>query len=341
MTDATTVIAAATTRPAAAPAPGPEINVSIINYRTAEMTLRCLASLLKTHDDLHLHVTVVDNASGDGSGERIADWIAAQPAGTPVTLIRSARNTGFSGGHNLGMTAQPSARFHLILNSDALVRPGTLRALLAAAQAHPDAGLLAPRLEWDDGVPQISAFRRHSPLSELIRGAATGPVTALLRRWEVPLPLPPAPAEIAWVSFACVLLRAEAAAQVGPMDEGYFLYFEDADHCARLTRAGWRIVQVPEARVVHLRGGSAPVKSLAAARKRLPAYWYASRTRLLYRLHGRAGLLAANLAWHFGRGIAQARRLVGRPVPPAVAREARDIWTNFLDPLGDPRRPEA
>ena len=326
---------------AASPPAAPLLNVSVINYRTAETTLRCLETLLEAVDGLDARVTVVDNASGDGSAERIDAWIAAQPADAPVALVRSPRNTGFSGGHNLGMAAQPGARFHLILNSDALVRPGALRALLAAAEAHPDAGLIAPRLEWEDGTPQISAFRRHSPPSELIRGAATGPVTALLRRWDVSLPLPPDPTEIAWVSFACVLLRAEAAAQVGPMDEGYFLYFEDADHCARLTAAGWRILQVPEARVIHLRGGSAPVKALAAAHRRLPAYWYASRTRLLYRLHGRAGLLAANLAWHLGRGIAQLRRLVGKPVPPAVEHEARDIWTNFLDPLGDPRRPEA
>jgi N-acetylglucosaminyl-diphospho-decaprenol L-rhamnosyltransferase len=326
--------------PVPSPASAPvTLNVSLINYRTAEMTIRCVASLLAAREGIDLHVAVVDNASGDGSAECIAAWIAAQPPGAPVSLIRSARNTGFSGGHNLGMAAR-SARFHLILNSDALVRPGALGALLAAAEANPRAGLIAPRLEGEDGTPQTSAFRRPSPFSELIRGAASGPVTALLRRWEVPLPPPPDPAEVAWVSFACVLLRAEAAAEAGPMDEGYFLYFEDADHCARLTRAGWTIALAPEARIVHLRGGSAPVKGLAAARKRLPAYWYASRTRLLHRLHGRGGLLAANLAWHLGRGLAQARRLAGKPVPRANAHEARDIWTNFLSPQGDPRRPK-
>lgn len=317
------------------------LNVSIINYRTAETTIRCLESLLPALDGCDARVSLVDNASGDGSAERLADWIAARPAAdrARVALIRSPRNGGFSAGHNLGMAAQP-ARFHLILNSDALVRPGAPAALLAAAEATPRAGLIAPRLEYEDGTAQISAFRRPSPLSELIRGAASGPVTRLLRRWDVPLPLSPDPGEVDWVSFACVLLSAEAAAETGPMDEGYFLYFEDADHCARLTRAGWSIALAPEARVVHLRGASAPVKALAAERKRLPAYWYASRTRLMRRLHGPLGPLAANLAWHLGRGIAQLRRLAGRPVPPAVAHEARDVWTNILDPLGEPRRIE-
>ncbi|MEM9759769.1 MAG: glycosyltransferase family 2 protein [Pseudomonadota bacterium] len=314
------------------------LNVSIINYRTAETTRRCLDALMAAaHPDAA--VTIVDNASGDGSAEAITDWIAAAPRSIPVALIRFPRNTGFSGGHNQGMAAQPGARFHLILNSDALVRPGALDALLAAAEANPKAGLIAPRLEWEDGEIQTSAFRKHSPFSELIRGAVTGPVTTLLHRWDVPLPPPTDPKEVDWVSFACVLLRAEALKDVGHMDEGYFLYFEDADYCHRLSQAGWEIAFAPEARIVHLRGGSAPVKSLAAARKRLPAYWYASRTRLLYRLHGHTGLLAANLLWHLGRGIAQLRRLFGKPVPQAVDGEWRDIWINFLDPLGDPRAP--
>lgn len=325
--------------PGPATAPAVEVNISIINYRTAEMTIRCAASALETLDGIDAWISIVDNASGGGEADRIAAWIAGLPAGSPVSLVRSPLNTGFSGGHNLGMGAR-AARFHLLFNSDAELRPGALRLLLDAARAHPRAGLVAPRLEWDDGTPQISAFRHHSPLSELIRGAGSGPVTALLGRWNVPLPLDPDPAQVEWVSFACVLLRAEAAAQVGPMDEGYFLYFEDADHCARLAQAGWSIALEPRARVVHHRGGSAPVKSLAAARKRLPAYYYASRTRLMRRLHGRLGPLAANLAWHLGRGLAQLRRLAGKEAPRSNDREAGDIWTNFLDPLGDRRAPD-
>jgi len=124
------------------------------------------------------------------------------------------------------------------------------------------------------------------------------------------------------------------------MDEGYFLYFEDAEYCRRMRRAGWRIARAPEARVVHFRGGSAPVKALAARRARLPAYYYAARTRYFRQAHGRAGPLLANLGWHLGRGLAQGRRLFARPVPPAIEAEARDIWTNFTDPLGDRRAPD-
>jgi GT2 family glycosyltransferase len=318
------------------PPPARSLTVSIINYRTGALTLACVRSVLADLGGLAATVVVVDNRSDDGSAEEIEAWIAAQVPPVPVRLVRSATNSGFSGGHNQGIAAAPAA-FYLVLNSDAVLRPGFFAALMAAAGAAPRAGLFAPRIDYDDGTQQISCFRFPTPASELIRGAATGPVTALLRRWDMPLAMPPAAAEIGWASFACILLRHEMLAEVGPMDEGYFLYFEDTEYCWRARRAGWRIAYVPEARAVHYRGGSGPVKALARARKRLPGYFYASRTRFFTQAHGRAGLLAANLAWHLGRGIAQARRLLGKPVPPANAREAGDLWINALDPLGDRR----
>ena len=312
--------------------------VSIINFRTGALTLECLRSVLADIGDLDVRVVVVDNASGDGSAEMIADWIAAQPAGTPVTLVRSATNSGFSGGHNQGLAAVP-AEHYLVLNSDAVLRPGFLRAILAAADADLAVGLIAPRIETEDGEAQISCFRFHGPASELIRGAASDPVTRLLRRRDVPLPHPVSVDTIEWASFACILLRGEMIRQIGPMDEGYFLYFEDAEYCLRARRAGWRIGFAPDAVAVHFRGGSGPVKSLSKERRRLPAYYYASRTRFLHQAHGWGGLLLANLAWGGGRLIARTRPLFGRPVPAPVACEWRDIWTNFLRPLGPRRAP--
>lgn len=312
--------------------------ISIINYRTEELTLNCVRSVLEDIGDLDVQIVVVDNASGDGSAEAIATWIAAQPEGTPVTLVRSDVNTGFSGGHNLGFGAL-EAEHYLVMNSDGVLRSGFLRAILDVADAHPDAGLIAPQIETEDGDIQVSQFRFHGVQSELMRAAQTGPVTALLRRRVVALDPPANPAEIEWASFACILVRGAMIAELGPMDEGYFLYFEDAEYCLRARRAGWTIVPAPKAVMVHYRGGSGPVKAQAKARKRLPPYYYSSRTRFLYQAHGYAGLLGANLAWHLGRALAGLRRLAGRPVPPSIEREAGDIWINFGTPLGPRRAP--
>lgn len=315
-----------------------KIVISIINYRTEELTLNCIRTVVDDIGDLDAHVVVVDNASGDGSAEAIAAWLGDQPEDIPVELVLSPTNTGFPGGHNQGMRAR-EAEYYLLLNSDAVLRPGFLQAIVAAADADPDIGLFAPRIETEEGEAQNSLFRFHSPFSELIRGAGSGPITRLFRRHVVALGPPAAQEDIEWATFACILLRGTMVRQVGLMDEGYFLYFDDCDYSLTARRAGWRIKYVPEAVAVHFRGGSGPVKTLAKARKRLPSYYYASRTRFHYKAGGFFGLLAANLLWSLGRVIANGRRLVGKPVPAANTAEWRDIWINFLDPLGPRRAP--
>jgi hypothetical protein len=306
---------------------------SIINYRTAQLTIDCVASVLPEIADVDGRIVVVDNASGDGSAEAIAKWIAQEECST-VDLVRSPVNTGFSGGHNLGMSTH-EADLYVVLNSDTVLRPGFVQQFLRAFEARPDAGFLVPRLEGDDGSTQTNCFRFPGPASEFIRGARSGPVTRLLKRYEVALGPDPDPDAMDWASFACIGLNGRMVRELGPMDEGYFLYFEDAEYCLRARRVGgWPMLRVPEAVAVHFRGGSGPVKSLARAHKRLPSYYYSSRTRFFYQAHGMAGLWAANLMWTLGRGLAQFRRLAGKPVYARAEGEMRDIWTNVRQPLG-------
>lgn len=310
----------------------PALAVSIINYKTGEMTCRAVASVLEALGARDARVVVVDNASGDGSADQIATWIETT-GDARVTLVRSATNAGFSGGHNQGMAAAPGAGHYLILNSDALLRPDFFSEIMKVAEAHPKAGLIAPRLEWEDGAAQVSLFRFASPASEFIRGAGSGPVTKLLARRVVALGLDPDPGQIEWASFACILLNGEMVRQIGPMDDGYFLYFEDAEYALRAARAGWRVVPAPQARAVHFRGGSGPVKAMQAAKKRLPGYYWRSRARFLRQAHGPLGPILGNLAWGAGRALTQARRLTGKGVAKTHEGEWRDIWTGTLTPL--------
>jgi GT2 family glycosyltransferase len=284
-------------------------------------------------DGIDAEIVIVDNRSDDGSIETLTAWIDSLPEGAPVRLVASETNSGFSGGHNRGMAAVP-ADHYLLLNSDAVLRPGFLARILAEARAHPEAGFIAPRLEGEDGAVQISCFRFPGPLSEFIRGANSGPVTKALQAWDVPLGPDPDPDAIDWASFACILVNGAMVARIGPMDEGYFLYFEDAEYCLRARRAGWRVRRCPDAVAVHFRGGSGPVKALVRARKRLPPYYYSSRTRFLYQAHGHAGLWAANLLWLVGRGIAGLRQVAGRQSNNFRQAEVIDIWTNIRAPLG-------
>ena len=308
--------------------------VSIINYRTAEMTIQCVQSVLDDVNDVDVRIAIVDNASGDGSVEKLRNWITTIDQKERVDLIESQSNSGFSGGHNQGVFSQ-EADHYLILNSDAVLRQGFLQTMIVAAEQSPEVGLFAPRIEYDTGEVQVSCFRFHSPLSELTRSAGSGPVSRVLRNYLVPLNMPPEQNDIGWASFACIFMRREVFEAVGPMDEGYFLYFEDVEYCHRARKANWSIAYVPQAIAVHFRGGSGPVKSLARERKRLPAYYYASRTRMLYQFYGWFGLVSANLCWVVGRALACSRILFGKGIPQANQSEWRDIWTNVFSPLGN------
>lgn len=316
------------------------LGVVVINYRSAGLIRDCLASIADDLEPLDARAVIVDNFSNDGSAEEIERWLRGGEAWKRrVTLIRSRTNSGFSGGNNQGIAAL-DGRYYLLLNSDTIARPGALTSLVQAAERERDAGVIAPRLEDPDGTAQISCFRFHSPLSEFLGAAQTGPLDALFRFAVVPVPVSDKPADCQWVSFACVLIRREALVAAGPMDEGYFMYFEDADYCARVRRAGYRVVYEPAARVVHLRGGTAPVKALMNAKKRPPAYYYAARTRYFRKWYGPGGQAAANLMWLMGRGVARLRSLFGKPAPLLCEDQGKDQWINWRDPLGDRRAPE-
>ncbi|MFI5319420.1 MAG: glycosyltransferase family 2 protein [Myxococcota bacterium] len=317
-----------------------DLAVILLNYRRADLVLDCLASLEpECRGAPGICVIVVDNASGDGSAARIAEAIGARGWGGWARLVESPVNGGFSAGNNVGIAAV-AAEHYLLLNSDTLVRPGALAALLATMRAQPEVGLLGPRLEGPDGVAQESCFRFHSPWSELMAAAATGPISRLLRRHAVALPAADAPHEAEWISFACVLIRAAALREIGLLDDAYFMYFEDMDYCRRAREKGWRIRYEPAAHVVHLRGGSSPVKQAFAERRRVPTYYFASRTRYFAKYYGGTlGVVLANSAWLAGRCVSLARELVGNKRPHTAERHAFDIWTRWLRPLAPPERP--
>ena len=111
----------------------------------------------------------------------------------------------------------------------------------------------------------------------------------MFHRFEVPLDITDEPTPCDWASFAAICIRAEAIEAVGLMDEGYFMYFEDVEYCRRAKQSGWSLLHWPEAHIVHLRGGSGPVKKLSAERKRRPRYYYEGRNRYFRQAYGTLG----------------------------------------------------
>ena len=307
--------------------------VVIVNYRTPDLVQACLESLVPQLSALHAEAIVVDNASGDRSLEAIEDWLQECPASfsQKIRLIASPVNGGFSAGNNLGIR-QVEAKYYLLLNSDTIVRPGAIAALLTRMEGDSAIGALGPRLEYLDGRPQVSRFRRRGVISEFIRGAQINTITRLLRVKNAPIELDEPEQKLDWVSFACVMLRGDVVRKVGLMDEAFFMYFEDIEYCLRVKKAGFKICQELSARVVHLRGGTSSVKKNDARRQRIPAYFYQSRARYFTLLGGRKKLFAANIAWLLGRALRMTKRIGGRKIDTSIPGEWSDLWLGFMGP---------
>jgi len=307
------------------------INLAIIvlNYCTPDLVINCLETVLPEIESTSAKIVIVDNASTDDSVDRISDWLNENDVNNQCLFIVSDVNGGFSAGNNLGIRAI-SARFYLLLNSDTLVRQGAFKILLKAAEENIDAGLFSPRLEWPDGAPQISCFRFISPVHELLRIGSLRLLEKMLPRHVVGMPVSNKVIFPQWTSFACVLIRREVFESVGLLDEGYFMYFDDADFCQRCRKAGWKIRHEPASRVIHLRGGSSSVKRQSRKRKRVPEYYYRSRSRYFrIHYHGRAGLFLANVLWYAGWMVGRLKQLFGKQPPPVCEQEWRDIWKGF------------
>ena len=301
--------------------PTPSFALVILNYKTPDLVINCIRSVVDQLIPGFDHIVVVDNASGDGSVELISQEVASLDSPELVEIVTAPQNGGFSAGNNLGIQ-QVDADAYWLTNSDTLFLPGAVEKMRCAVQSHGEAGILSPRLVWPDRTPQISCFRFHSPLSELIDAAATGPLTKLLERSDVPLPVQDDPFCPDWTSFASVVVRQEVIMQVGPLDDRFFMYFEDVDYCRRVWQQGWMVCHQPEVEVIHLRGGTSEVKALTAERARRPHYYYASRNRYFAKHYSTPGLWLANLMW-LVRPLVGQPDVAGRPGYRPVPRSGR------------------
>jgi len=318
------------------------VHVVLINYRTPELTLLALASVLEDPEGLPgTRVSLVENDSRDGSLEKLSAAIEARGWGDRVALSASPRNGGFSYGVNRGveqgLARHPRPDFLYLLNSDARLAPGALARLVAFLDAHPEVGIAGSHIHGPDGEPHRTAFRFPSLAGELESALGLGLATRLLERWVVARPLPTAPERVDWLAGASMLVRREVFEQVGPFDETFFLYYEETDFCRRAAAAGWPAWYVPESRVEHV--GSASTGWQDHSKPRSP-WWFEGRRYYFYKTHGRPYLWATNVAWLAGHLLWRVRKAVQRKPDLYPPRFLRDFLRhNFgLRPLPEPRR---
>ncbi len=230
----------------------PAVSVVIVSFNTCDLLRECLLTLAAEAGGVRYEAIVVDNASRDGSADRVAaEFPEAQ-------LIRSPVNLGFAAANNRGF-AIAQGRYIVLLNSDAFLQPGALPQAVAYMDANPRIGLGGACLVGRDGSWQPSARLFPSPLNDTltITGlSARFPKNRFFGRIDRTWADPNEPAAVDWVPGAFSIIRRTVLEQVGHFDEAFFLYYEEVDLCRRIKAAGYTIQYWPDVVVVHLGGES-------------------------------------------------------------------------------------
>ena len=301
------------------------LGIVTVSYNVRELLHQCLASVQQSLacSQLAAEVIVVDNASADGS----ADMVQAEFPW--VRLAANQHNAGFAAASNQGLRllgfpdAQQAPPYALLLNPDTIVHGEALAELVAFMDRTPSAGVAGARLVYEDGSFQHSAFGfptvamafldffvvHHRLLDSRLNGRYPRRLYAAGGPFPVDHPL-----------GATLCVRREAAAQVGLLDERFFMYCEEIDWCLRVKKAGWQIYCVPAAEVVHL-----SARSTRQFREEMFVALWRSRYQLF--------------AKHYGRAYRGAVRLI---VAAGLAREAARVRAQLrrgtLDPVSAERR---
>jgi hypothetical protein len=311
----------------------PQLLSVILNWRSAEMTLHSAEAALAALEGIEGALVIVDNDSGDGSYERLAQEVAARGwdhGPQQVRVLQSGRNGGFGAGNNFGIRAglpgggRPD--YVYILNSDAFPDRQAIRALLDHLEAHPETGFAGSFIHGTDGVPHRTAFRFPSIAGEFEAQVRFGPVSRLLRRWIVAQPMPERTGRVDWLAGASLMMRQDVLDRIGLFDERFFLYFEETDLCRRAALAGWPTDYVVESRVAHIGSASTGMKAWT----RIPQFWLDSRLHYFTKQHGRAYAALATLAALAGGGLWRFRLLIQRKDRGDPPRYLRDMTAHHL-----------
>lgn len=291
-----------------------DLSVVILSWNVRDLLRQCLESILNSQSSsadeageatpaglLTTEIIVVDNASTDGS----VDMVRAEFPG--VRVIVNAVNRGYAGGNNDGIAAA-AGRHVLILNPDTLVLGNALPAMVAYADAHSEVGALGPQLLNPDGSVQSSRRRFPTLVTALFESTWLQSLAprGVLNHYYLLDRADDATQEVDWLTGACLLVRRQVIQQVGGLDERFFMYSEELDWCRRIRQAGWQIVYLPSARVVHYVAKSS---DQVVAQRHI--YFQSSKVRYFRKHHGElaGGLVrAALLAMYAGQLVLEAAK---------------------------------
>lgn len=308
------------------------LSVIIVSYNIRPLLARCLASIAAQPSPPD-EVIVVDNASAD-------DSVPLVRAQFPhVRVIANSKNHGFAVATNQGLRAARGA-FLCLLNPDTQLFPGALDALADFLAVHPNVGVAGPTLLYPDGRYQHAAFRFPTLTAALIDFFPLNHRLLNSRLYDrYPFALHEKAFAMDYPLGACMMVRRDVCADVGLLDEQFFMYCEEVDWCRRIKQAGWEVMHVPGARVVHHEG-----QSTRQAAGRMFVELHRSRFKLFAKHCSRRyqwtarGIVAFGATWQLLRMCPRyiASRLLAKDGAARASdiadrnRELRDRWQSRL-----------
>ncbi len=302
----------------------PTLSYCVVNTNGRDYLLACLAAIERTHPaGIDREILVLDNASDDGSADAVRELEGE------IRLVALDRRTG-KAENDSTLMREARGKYCLLLNEDSELRPGAAQALVAALEANPKAAAATAQLLDSDGNPVPSAWR--------FPGVGTAAVGALFlhRRFTVQS-VGNETRRVDWAQSSALLVRREAAAEVGYMDPHFFVYYDECDFAKRLDDAGWHSLFVPGAEAVHHDQLSTDLA------KGLPRIVEFHRNRELYmrKHHGAVAALAVRLltAWSYAVRALAATVLPNRPARVFWAHARQALFPNRGESIRDRARP--
>lgn len=275
-------------------AASPLVSICLVDYNDAAHLPECLKAVAEAAAGIDYEVVVVDNASSDGSPDLVErDFPRA-------ILIRNAENEGFGRANNRAVRAS-RGEYLLFLNTDVILRPGTLEPLIEEMRLHPSTGIAGSALVGAGDRPQVSFGGRVTFFTEMLRKTFLNRMIARRLRKDRRR------REVRWVSGALLFTRRSAFLESGGFDERFFIYFEDIDLCLRILAAGWKVVFLPRAVSFHHGGvttAAHPLRSRLEYRKSQVLFYKKHNSSLssaLLRLYLRLNVAGLALAGAFQR----------------------------------------
>jgi N-acetylglucosaminyl-diphospho-decaprenol L-rhamnosyltransferase len=298
----------------------PTLSYCVVNTNGREYLLACLAAIERTHPAVvEREILVLDNASEDGSAE------AVRALGAEIELIALERRAG-KAENDSALLRRARGRYCLLLNEDSELLPGAAAALIGAMDADPKAAAATPRLLDSAGRPVACAWR--FPRVGTALGGAL-----FLHRWLTVQSGGSKTRRVDWGQSSALIVRREAAAQVGYLDPDFFVYYDECDFAKRLADAGWHSLFVPAGEAVHHDQLST---DLAKGLPRIVEF-HRNRDRYMRKHHSATAALAVRLltAWSYALRALAALPLPNQPTRVYLAHARQALFPGRGESIRD------